>query len=44
MEVKETEILVERLHRITIEDVGSEKWLQQHRAIEKLNMQACPMY
>jgi zinc finger MYND domain-containing protein 10 len=32
--------LVESLHQFAISDIGSKAWLEQHTAVEKLNMQA----
>lgn len=38
--VDEAEQLVEGLRRFNLEDVGSEAWMRQHKAVERLNQQA----
>ena len=36
----EAERFVEKLQKLQVEEVGSAKWFEQHRMIEKLNLQA----
>ncbi|KAI9141546.1 zinc finger MYND domain-containing protein 10-like protein [Paraphysoderma sedebokerense] len=40
LSASECEIHIEQLQRITIENIGSEKWQKQHQILEKLNIQA----